>query len=266
MRNNKHQKFFKYVNYFVHLKLTKFKSLNMKIYFNVTVAKAATRINHTAADELRRTRKALAPHVRDLVQDQNREAVRGAVRVPLLVHGRDRNRVPDLDLHLDLDLNLDLDLDLNLEAFQDREAGQHLDRDQDQPKVDPDRNRARGRAVRDQGPTVVQERVDRRQDQGQVQGKAVLDQDRRAVRERQRLVRDQDPEVVHAQVRKSADPKAKVDHDLNRSLLRGPYQDREALVDRDHDLDRKVDPEAVVQADQHGKCFYLHSNILLMII
>lgn len=225
------------------------------------------RINRTAANESHPIPKALAPHDRDLVQDQNpvtvqeavRVRVRVHVRVRVRVHGRVRVQLLVRDLHHDRALDLDLLRDPSREAFQDQEAGRYPDQDQGQPKADQDRGQVRARVARGQGLTVAREEVDQSQDQDRVRERAVLGRGHQAVQGK--VYHRQDPKVVRVQARRNASQEARVDRGLNRNLFRGLNQDRGAVADRGRALDRRAVLEAGVRADRHGKFIFLHTTI-----
>lgn len=219
--------------------------LNFVITFIVTAAKAVTRINHAAANELRLIPRLLALHAQDLVQDRSLEAVQEAVRVLLPVLG--------LGLHLDHGHALDLSLDPDREVFRDQEVARHPDQDQDPPKVGQDRGRVRAKVAHDRGLTAAREEVDQSQDQGRIRERAVLGRGRRAVQGKAYHRQGPDLKVAHVQVRRNASQEAKVDRGLNRSLSQDLNQDRGAAADRDRVPDRRAVLEAEVRADRHGK-------------
>lgn len=216
------------------------------------MVKVAMRIKHMAADELHPIRKILALPDHDLVQDQNLEVVREAVRVhvPLLV--RNHGRALDLDPSLDPDP----------EAFRDQEAAQdrHPGQDQARRKAGQDRGRARVKVVHDQGLIVAHEEADQKQDQGQVREKVIPGQDRdhQMVQGKARRVQDLDPKAGLVRAQRIANREVRVDRGLNRSLFRDPNQDREAAANRDHDRvpDQRAVLEVGVRADQRGKCSF----------
>lgn len=207
------------------------------------------RINHAAADESRPIPRALAPHARDLVQDQNLEAAREAVRV------RVRVLLPVRDLHLDHGRALDLDrfLDPDPEAFRDQEVARRPDQDQGRPKAD--RGRVRARMVHDQGLTAARDEVNQSQDQGRARERAVLGRGRQAVQGKPYHRQGPDLKVVRVQVRRDASREARVDRGLNRNLFQDLNQDRGAVADRDrvHVQDRRAVLAAEVRVDRHGK-------------
>jgi len=211
----------------------------------LAVVKAATRINHAAANELCPIPKPLAPHARDLVQDQSLEAAQEAVRVHVRVHVR--------GLHLDHDRALDLDpsLDPDPEVFRDQEVARHPGHDQGQPKAGQDRGRVRARVAHDQGLTVAREKVDQSQGQDRVRERVVLGRGRRAVQGKAYHRQGHDPKVARVPARSNASREARVDRGLNRSLSQDLNQDREAVADRDRAPDRRVVLEAEVRADPH---------------
>jgi len=217
--------------------------LNFVITFIVTAAKAVTRINHAAANELRLIPRLLALHAQDLVQDRNLEAVQEAVRVPL----------PVLGLHLDHGHALDLSLDPDREVFRDQEVARHPDQDQDPPKVGQDLGRVRAKVAHDRGLTAAREEVDQSQDQGRVRERAVLGRGRRAVQGKAYHRQGPDLKVAHVQARRNVSREAKVDRGLNRSLSQDLNQDRGAAADHDRVQDRRAVLEAEVRADRHGR-------------
>jgi len=212
------------------------------------VAKAAMRINRTAANESHPIPKALAPHARDLVQGRNPVAVQEAVHVQLLVR----------DLHHDRVLDLDLLQDPGQGAFQNQEVGRYPGQDQGQPKADQDRGQVRTRVARGQGLTVAREEVDQNQDQDRVQERVV--QGHQVVQEK--AYRRQDPKVARVQARRNVSQEARVDRGLNRNLFQGLNQDRGVVAGRDRALDRRAVLEAGVRADRHGKLIFLHTTII----
>lgn len=235
------------------------------ITFNVIAAKAATRLNHAAADKLHLIPKALVPHAHDLVQDRSLEAAREAVRVRVRVPFPVRGRHLGLGLALDLDLDLDLDLSLGLgpEVFRDQEAARYPGQDQGRPKAGQDRGQVRARAVRDQGLTAAREEVDQSQDQGRTRERAVLGRGRRAVQGKAYHRQGLDPKAARVQARRNVGQEARVDRGLNRSLSRDLSRDRGAVADRDPAPGRRVVLEAGVRADRHGKFYFFTQYIII---